>query len=69
MAGRDVLDVIEREIADEARTRFPGDAVQRVRLQFPASYNPYEVCVAVTDHQTTARGLVQHNIDLFVAAS
>jgi hypothetical protein len=32
MADRDVLDVIEREIADEVRTRFPGDAVERVRL-------------------------------------
>jgi len=32
MADRDVLDVIEREIADEVRIRFPGDAVQRVRL-------------------------------------
>jgi hypothetical protein len=32
MADREVLDVIEREIADEVRTRFPGDAVQRVRL-------------------------------------
>jgi hypothetical protein len=32
MVDRDVLDVIEREIADEVRTRFPGDAVQRVRL-------------------------------------
>jgi hypothetical protein len=32
MADRDVLDVIEREIADEVRTRFSGDAVQRVRL-------------------------------------
>src|SRR5215467_11737729 len=32
MADRDVLDVIEREIADEVRTRFPGDTVQRVRL-------------------------------------
>ena len=32
MADRDVLDLIEREIADEVRTRFPGDAVQRVRL-------------------------------------
>jgi hypothetical protein len=32
MADRDVLDVIEREITDEVRTRFPGDAVQRVRL-------------------------------------
>jgi len=32
MVDRAVLDVIEREIADEVRTRFPGDAVQRVRL-------------------------------------
>ena len=32
MADRDVLDVIEREISDEVRTRFPGDAVQQVRL-------------------------------------
>jgi hypothetical protein len=32
MADRDVLDVIEREIADEVRTRFPDNAVQRVRL-------------------------------------
>jgi predicted GH43/DUF377 family glycosyl hydrolase len=38
-----------------------------VDLQFPQSYNPYEVCVAVTDYQTTAGGPVQHNIDLFVA--
>jgi hypothetical protein len=29
---RDVLDVIEREIDDEARTRFPGGAVRRVAL-------------------------------------
>jgi len=29
---REVLDVVEREIADEVRTRFPGDAVQWVRL-------------------------------------
>jgi hypothetical protein len=32
MTDRDVLDVIEREIAEEVRTRFPGDAVRRVRL-------------------------------------
>ena len=32
MADRDVLDVVEREIADEVRTRFPGDEVKRVRL-------------------------------------
>ena len=30
MADRDVLDVVQREIADEVRTRFPGAAVQRV---------------------------------------
>jgi hypothetical protein len=29
---RDVLDTIEREIGQEVRTRFPGEAVQRVRL-------------------------------------
>jgi predicted GH43/DUF377 family glycosyl hydrolase len=38
-----------------------------VNLNFPQSYNPYEVCVAVTDYQTTAGGPPQHNIDLFVA--
>lgn len=38
-----------------------------IDLQLPQSYNPYEVCVAVTDYQTTAHGPVQHNIDLFVA--
>ena len=38
-----------------------------VNLQLPQSYNPYEVCVAVTDYQTTAGGPVQHDIDLFVA--
>lgn len=32
MVGRGVLDVIEREIADEVKIRFPGDAVERVRL-------------------------------------
>ena len=32
MADRDVLDILEREIADEVRTRFPGEAVERVRL-------------------------------------
>ena len=29
---RDVLDVIEREIDDEVRTRFPGGAVRQVAL-------------------------------------
>jgi predicted GH43/DUF377 family glycosyl hydrolase len=38
-----------------------------VNLQFPQSYDPYEVCVAVTGYQTTAGGPVQHDIDLFVA--
>lgn len=41
--------------------------VGSVDLHFPRSYIPYEVCVAVTDYQTTAGGPVQHNIDLFVA--
>src|SRR5277367_3800638 len=30
--NRDVLDVIEREIDDEVRTRFPGGAVRQVAL-------------------------------------
>jgi predicted GH43/DUF377 family glycosyl hydrolase len=34
---------------------------------FPASYNPYELCVAVTNYQSTAGGPVSDNIVLFVA--
>jgi predicted GH43/DUF377 family glycosyl hydrolase len=41
--------------------------ISTVNLNFPASYDPYEVCVAVTGYQTTAGGRPQHNIDLFVA--
>ena len=37
------------------------------RPAVPAELQPHEVCVAVTDYQTTARGPVQHNINLFVA--
>jgi hypothetical protein len=38
-----------------------------VNTGFPASYDPYEFRVAVTDYKTTAKGPVQHGIDLFVA--
>ncbi len=41
--------------------------VGTVDLQFPQSYSLYEVCVAVTNYQTTAGGAIQPNIDLFVA--
>lgn len=34
---------------------------------FPASYEPYEFCVAVADYRTTTDGPVQDGIDLFVA--
>jgi predicted GH43/DUF377 family glycosyl hydrolase len=38
-----------------------------VNTGFPASYEPYEFCVAVTNYKTTAKGPVQDGIDLFVA--
>jgi predicted GH43/DUF377 family glycosyl hydrolase len=38
-----------------------------VNPHFPASYVPYEFCVAVTGYQTTAGGPVHNDIDLFVA--
>lgn len=38
-----------------------------VNLNFPPSYDPYEVCVAVTGYQTSSSGPAQRNIDLFVA--
>jgi predicted GH43/DUF377 family glycosyl hydrolase len=38
-----------------------------VNPHFPASYNPYEFCVAVTNYRATAQGPVQDGIDLFVA--
>ena len=38
-----------------------------VNPHFPASYQPYEFCVAVTGYRTTARGPVHNDIDLFVA--
>jgi predicted GH43/DUF377 family glycosyl hydrolase len=41
--------------------------VGEVNVHFPASYAPYEFCVAVTGYRTTARGPVHHDIDLFVA--
>jgi predicted GH43/DUF377 family glycosyl hydrolase len=41
--------------------------VGAVNPHFPASYQPYEFCVAVTGYRTTARGPVHNSIDLFVA--
>ncbi len=41
--------------------------VGAVNPGFPASYSPYEFCVAVTNYRATAHGPVQHGIDLFVA--
>jgi len=41
--------------------------VGAVNPHFPASYQPYEFCVAVTGYRTTARGATHNDIDLFVA--
>lgn len=38
-----------------------------VNMHFPQSYSPFELCVAVTGYPTTAKGPINHNIDLFVA--
>ena len=40
-----------------------------INLDYPNSYYPYEICVAVTDYQTTAGGPTIPNIDLFVAGT
>jgi predicted GH43/DUF377 family glycosyl hydrolase len=41
--------------------------VGAVDVNFPASYDPYEFCVAVTGYRTAADGPVNNDIDLFVA--
>ncbi|HLI61537.1 MAG TPA: hypothetical protein VKV21_17920 [Solirubrobacteraceae bacterium] len=41
--------------------------VGRVHLGFPASWKPWELCVAVTDYPTIAGRPVRTGIDLFVA--
>jgi predicted GH43/DUF377 family glycosyl hydrolase len=43
--------------------------VGTVHAGLPASYEPWELCVAVTNYQTTAGGPVNRNIDVFVAGS
>jgi predicted GH43/DUF377 family glycosyl hydrolase len=42
-------------------------SVGAVRLNLPSSYGGYELCVAVTNYRTTAKGGIRNNIDLFVA--
>jgi predicted GH43/DUF377 family glycosyl hydrolase len=41
--------------------------VGSVNVHFPARYEPWEFCVAVTNYRTKAKGGVQTGIDLFVA--
>jgi predicted GH43/DUF377 family glycosyl hydrolase len=38
-------------------------------MHFPANYNPWEICVTVTNYQTVAGGPVNHNIVMFVAGT
>lgn len=38
-------------------------------LHYPKGWQPYEVCVAVTDYQTVAGGPINHNIVLFTAGT
>lgn len=41
----------------------------RADLHYPRGWQPYEVCVAVTDYQTTIGGPVNHDIVLFTAGT
>jgi predicted GH43/DUF377 family glycosyl hydrolase len=41
--------------------------VGRVKMGFPASWSPWEFCVAVTDYQTIAGQPARNDIDVFVA--
>jgi predicted GH43/DUF377 family glycosyl hydrolase len=41
--------------------------IGRLNMKFPASYEPWELCVAVTNYPTTATGAVNRGIDVFVA--
>jgi predicted GH43/DUF377 family glycosyl hydrolase len=41
--------------------------VGRVTMNLPASYEPWELCVAVTNYSTTSQGGATSDIDLFVA--
>jgi len=38
-------------------------------MHFPANYNPWEICVTVTDYQTVQNGPVNHNVVMFVAGT
>jgi predicted GH43/DUF377 family glycosyl hydrolase len=38
-------------------------------MHFPAGYNPWEICVTVTNYQTVQNGPVNHNIVMFVAGT
>jgi predicted GH43/DUF377 family glycosyl hydrolase len=38
-------------------------------MDFPANYDPWEICVTVTDYQTVENGPVNHNILMFVAGT
>jgi predicted GH43/DUF377 family glycosyl hydrolase len=40
-----------------------------IDTHFPANYDPWEICVAVTDYQTIKNGPVSHNIVMFVAGT
>lgn len=38
-------------------------------MNFPPDYNPWEICITVTDYQTVQNGPVNHNIVMFVAGT
>lgn len=38
-------------------------------MHFPANYNPWEICVTVTNYQTVANGPVNTNVLMFVAGT
>jgi predicted GH43/DUF377 family glycosyl hydrolase len=38
-------------------------------MHFPANYDPWEICVTVTDYQTVKNGPVRHDILMFVAGT
>lgn len=40
-----------------------------LNMHFPANYDPWEICVTVTDYQTVQNGPVSHNILMFVAGT
>lgn len=40
-----------------------------INMNFPSDYDPWEICVTVTDYQTVRGGPVNHNILMFVAGT